>query len=492
VTGREPTVFSMCESIRRRERSAVEAVREALDRIDRLDGGINAYRECDRDRALDRAAGIDRRLAAGDDPGPLAGAPIAVKDNIVTDWGVTTAGSRMLEGYRSPFTATAVERLERAGAVVLGKTNCDEFAMGSSTEHCAFDVTRNPWDITRVPGGSSGGSAAAVAARIGSAALGSDTGGSVRQPASMCGVVGLKPTYGRVSRWGLIAFASSLDQIGPLALDVRDAAMLLDAISGRDARDATSADLPPTSIAHTIDEPSQAPRVGVPRAWLGRNHAGVDRVVESAIAALEGAGAAIVEVDLGSVDAAIAAYYVIANAEASSNLARYDGVRYGRRATPRPGEPIDALYARSRGEGFGEEVQRRIMLGTYVLSAGYADRYYLRALRARRVIKDEYDRAFERCDVILGPTAPAPAFAIGEKTDPLAMYLGDCYTVGANIAGLPAISVPGGFADEGGLRLPVGVQLHARAFDEDGLLRSARLLERSLDLRLPVPPGFEV
>jgi len=474
-----PDATSIRDAVRNRSASAETVVAAHLRRIDCLNPRLNAFHEVFREQALDRARSIDAAVERGADPGPLAGVPIAIKDNIATTLGHTTCSSRMLEHYRSPFDATVVERLVAAGAVILGKTNLDEFAMGSSTEHCAWGPVRNPWDPSRVPGGSSGGSAAAVASDLCAVALGSDTGGSIRQPASLCGCVGLKPTYGRVSRYGLVAFGSSLDQIGPFARSVRDAALVLDAIAGLDPRDSTSADRLRESFERGLDEAPAPLRIGVPREYLSdANDPEVNRVIEEALDVYREAGATIVSVDLPLTDVGISTYYVIAPAEASSNLARFDGIRYGHRAAPKAGDELVDLYARSRAEGFGPEVQRRIMLGTYVLSSGYYDAYYDRALRVRRLIKQEFDRAFERCDAILGPTSPVPAFRAGEHSDPLSMYLCDVYTVNTNIAGICGISLPGGFTQRDGRDLPIGIQLQAPAFAEHVLLRIARVFER--------------
>ncbi len=472
---------SICASVRSGAVSALSRVNAFLRRIDEHDGAIHAFNEVHADAARARAIEVDRLVAQSRDPGPLAGCVIAMKDNIVMREGRTTCSSKMLANYRSPFDATVISRLYEAGAIVIGKTNLDEFAMGSSTENSAFGATRNPWDITRVPGGSSGGSAAAVAAGFCDAALGSDTGGSIRQPAALCGCVGLKPTYGRVSRYGLVAFGSSLDQIGPFARSVRDAALVYDAIVGRDPNDSTSADAACEPTAPLVDRPLASLRIGVPREYRSdANSPAVARVLERAIDAARAIGAEIIDINLPLTDIGISTYYVIAPAEASSNLARYDGIRYGHRATLSRGDDLEDLYCKSRAEGFGPEVQRRIMLGTYVLSSGYYDAYYKRSLQARRLIKEEFDRAFAECDVILGPTSPVTAFPVGGKSDPLSMYLCDVYTVNTNIAGIPGISLNGGFADEDGVRLPVGLQLQAPAFAEETLLRAARMLERAL------------
>jgi aspartyl-tRNA(Asn)/glutamyl-tRNA(Gln) amidotransferase subunit A len=405
----------------------------------------------------------------------LHGVPIALKDNLCTRGGLTTAASKILAGYRPPYDATVVTRLERAGAVVVGKTNCDEFAMGSSTENSALGPTRNPVDPTRTPGGSSGGSAAAVAARMVPASLGSDTGGSIRQPAALCGVVGLKPTYGRVSRYGLLAFASSLDQIGPFTHSVRDAALLLGVLAGPDRMDATAADVPVGDYTADLGRGLDGVRVGVARDLLEGIDPEVRAAFEASLTAMTSAGAGLVAIDLPHAKYAIPVYYLVATAEASSNLARYDGVRYGYR-TP-DARTLDAMYLRTRDEGFGPEVKRRIMLGTYVLSAGYYDAYYLKAQQVRTLIRRDYETAFERCDVVAMPTSPTPAFRLGEKTDdPLQMYLADVFTVSANLTGLPAISVP--CATPPGA-LPIGLQLTGRAFDEGMVLRAAAGLERA-------------
>lgn len=494
-----PSALRLAADVRAQRVSAEEVTRAALARLGAVEPTIRAFLDVFHDGALERARAIDARIALGEEAGPLAGVPVAVKDNLCLARGRTTAGSRMLERYESPFTATAVQRLLDAGAVVIGKTNCDEFAMGSSGEHSAFGPTRNPWDATRVPGGSSSGSAAAVAAGVVPIALGSDTGGSVRQPAAHCGVFGLKPTYGRVSRYGLVAFASSLDQVGTLTRTVEDAAAALASMAGEDPLDATSSWHAVPDFAGALDEPDDAWRgglvLGVPRrARSAGNHPAVAAALDGAIRVFGSLGARVEEVDLPHADHGVAAYYIVATAEASSNLARYDGVRYGRRAgegtgeTPVPrggggGGELEAMYARTRGEGFGAEVRRRIMLGTHVLSSGYVEAYYTTALRVRRRIKEDFDACFAGgCHALLMPATPGPAFRLGEKSgDPLAMYLEDVYTVGVNLAGLPAITVPAGLADEGGVKLPVGLQLVGPAWEERRLLRLARLWERATD-----------
>jgi aspartyl-tRNA(Asn)/glutamyl-tRNA(Gln) amidotransferase subunit A len=473
-----------------RETSAIQLVSEALDQATRTGGKLNAYVNVCGEHARTRAAECDSLSAARQPTGPLAGVPIAIKDNMcLAGEYPTTAGSRFLKNYKSPYTATAVQRLIDAGAVIVGKTNMDEFAMGSSGENSAFGPTRNPWDLDRVPGGSSSGSAAAVAAGIVPITLGSDTGGSIRQPAGHCGIVGLKPTYGRVSRYGLIAFASSLDQIGPLGRTVADVAAVLNVISGHDPLDSTSADRQVPDFTRDLDQPIDRLTLGVPRqARSSANHPAVAAALESTIRTYRDLGATIIDVDLPHTEHGIAAYYIVALAEASSNLARFDGVRYGHRAD-KPKDLLD-LYCRSRAEGFGPEVQRRIMLGTYILSSGYYDAYYTTALKVRRLIKRDYDAAFAApCHAILMPSSPSPAFRIGEKTsDPLTMYLEDVYTVGVNLAGLPGICIPAGFTPEGPSRLPIGMQLIGPAWQEHELLRAARMFERITDFHSQQSP----
>ncbi len=473
------TVSSIRQAIATGETTAAAVTRAYLDRIERLDPTVRAYHETYPERALERAAAVDR----GEVSGPLAGVPIALKDNLCSTFGRTTCSSRMLADFRAPYTATVVEKLEAAGAVVLGKTNLDEFAMGSSTENSAIGPTRNPWDTRRVPGGSSGGSAAAMAADLCAAAIGSDTGGSIRQPAALCGVVGVKPTYGLVSRFGLVAFASSLDQIGPITRSLEDAACLMNVLAGHDPRDSTSADRetsgPIPDYTADLDLPLDRLRLGIAKQYMGAgNDPAVTAMLEGAIDVYRDAGAEIVEVDLPHTDYGIPTYYIVATAEASSNLARYDGVHYGHRAAEAT-DLID-LYAASRAEGFGEEVKRRIMLGTYALSSGYYDAYYLRALKVRRLIKRDFDEAFGRCEAILCPTAPNPPFRFGERTDdPLSMYLSDIYTVNCNLAGIAGLSLNGGFAEIDGRRLPLGLQLIGPAFSEARLFRIARQFEKA-------------
>ncbi len=469
------------DAMRRGETTATDRLEASLTAIDRRNDELNAYHETLEDTARAVASEIDGRIARGEEARPLAGAILAVKDNICTTEGRTTCSSRMLENYRSPFDATVIRRLRDAGAILVGKTNLDEFAMGSGSEHCAWGPVRNPWATDRVPGGSSGGSAAAVAADLCDAALGSDTGGSIRQPAALCGVVGLKPTYGRISRYGLVAFGSSLDQIGPICRSVRDASLLYSVMAGVDPHDATTAELEVESWNESMRPAPDQLRIGIPREQRNaEHHPGVSEMFERAIDRLEAAGTSIVELDLPLTDQGISTYYVIAPAEASSNLGRYDGIRYGHRAKPMPGEGLEELYARTRTEGFGPEVRRRIMLGTYVLSAGYYDAYYKRALQVRRLIREEYDRAFEQCDLLLGPTTPGPAFRIGAERDPVSEYLNDVYTVNANIAGIPALSIPAGSTEVDGVGLPIGVHLQAPPFAESRLFGAGSTIESIL------------
>ncbi len=465
-----------------RQVSAVEVCRRALDRIEQLNAGLNAFVTIDSQGALARAAELDRRPPAGEPP-PLAGVPIAIKDNICTRGLRTTAGSRMLEQYIPPYDATVIERLCRAGAIVVGKTNCDEFAMGSSTEHSAFGPTRNPWALDRTPGGSSGGSAVSVTAGMTPLALGSETGGSVRQPASLCGIVGLKPTYGRISRRGLIAFSSSMDQIGPMGRTVADVARLLGVVAGADGRDSTCSDHPLDDYEAVLDAGVRGLRIGVPWEVLEKGlDEGVRMAFVAAMEELRQAGAEIRDVALPHASYAIPTYTIVAMAEASSNLGRFDGVRYGHRAEGVG--PLLEMYTRSRA-AFGREVKRRLMLGTYVLSGGYYDAFYIKAQQVRALLRRDYDVAFRVADVVAMPTSPTTAFPLGARLeDPLQMYLADVFTVSANLAGLPAVSVPCGFADG----LPVGLQLTGRAWDEAMLLRVGAEYERrtSWNLRRPM------
>ena len=476
------TIATARNAVRAKDIGAAELTRQAIKRIEDLDPQIGAVNSHDAARALERANDVDNGRVTG----PLAGVPIMLKDNMCTSWGTTTCSSKMLKDFHAPYDATVVRRLEDAGAVLLGKANLDEFAMGSSTENSAFGTTRNPWDTSRVPGGSSGGSAAAVAAGMCCGALGSDTGGSIRQPAALCGLVGVKPTYGRVSRYGLVAFASSLDQIGPLTWTVEDAALMLNAICGHDPLDSTSVpdDVggPVPDFTEGLGEPVKGLRLGIAKQFSLDE--GMDPAVVSAFerakVLYEELGAELVEVDLPHTRYGIAAYYVIAPSEASSNLARYDGVHFGHRTSEPVGDIVE-LFSKSRSEGFGEEVQRRIMIGTYALSSGYYDAYYNRALQTRKRIRDDFDRALSRCDAILTPTTPTPAFGIGEKAaDPLSMYLCDVFTVTSNIAGNASLSLPAGFTG-GETPLPVGIQLIGPNFSEHKLLKIAKLFEDATD-----------
>ncbi|MDX6406140.1 MAG: aspartyl-tRNA(Asn)/glutamyl-tRNA(Gln) amidotransferase subunit [Blastocatellia bacterium] len=454
----------------RGEVTARAATESALNSAEKLNPKLNAFLELDRDGALNRAAQVDAIDQVDRANLPLAGVPLAVKDNICVRGMQTSCASRILGTYHPPYNATAIERLLAAGAVIIGKTNCDEFAMGSSNENSAFGPVKNPWDISRVPGGSSGGSAAAVAAGIVPLALGSDTGGSVRQPAAFCGVIGLKPTYGRVSRYGLVAFGSSLDQIGVLTRSASDAAAVMQVIAGRDPHDATTADVPVPDYSAELNSDIKGMRLGVSRVLLGEGLSPeVRAAIEKSIEDYRDLGAEIVDIDLPHAKYAIAVYYIIATAEASSNLARYDGVRYGFRAEDAPA--LKQMYRKTRDEGFGAEVKRRIMLGTYVLSAGYYDAYYLKAQKVRTLLRQDFTQAFAKCDAVLTPTTPTPAFLFGEKVDdPLAMYLNDIFTVTANLAGVPGISVPCGLSGEG---LPIGLQLMGPYWSEARLLRLA-------------------
>ena len=466
------SALGLAAAIRNGEASAVEVLDDYLAAIDAHDGEIHAFNLVTRDAARAQATVVDQLVASGEDPGLLAGVPVALKDNLCTRGVPTTCSSRILDGWRPPYDATVVTRLGEAGAVMVGKTNMDEFAMGSSTESSAFGPTRNPHDTSRVPGGSSGGSAAAVAAGFAPVALGSDTGGSIRQPAALCGVVGMKPTYGTVSRYGLVAFASSLDQIGPLTTTVADAALVFDVIGGHDPADSTCLDRPAPRVLSALDEGIQGMTVGVLTEFLEGADADVVARTRQAAEACAAAGARVEEISVPEVRLGLSAYYLIAPAEASSNLARYDGVRFGLRVDA---EDTMAMNTATRSAGFGAEVKRRIMLGTYALSAGYMDAYYGQALRVRTKIIEGFERAYRRCDVLLGPTTPSTAFPIGAKVgDPMTMYLSDVCTIPTNLAGHPAISIPFGRGDDG---LPVGVQLLAPALAESTLLRAAAVIE---------------
>jgi aspartyl-tRNA(Asn)/glutamyl-tRNA(Gln) amidotransferase subunit A len=484
----DKTLAELADALRARRISAVELTRHFLDRISRFGETLNAFITVTRDQALAQARAADARIARGDAT-PLTGIPIAHKDIFCTREIKTSCGSRMLENFIAPYDATVVERLANAGAVMLGKTNMDEFAMGSSNENSYYGPVRNPWNHALVPGGSSGGSAAAVAARLCPAATGTDTGGSIRQPAALSGVTGLKPTYGRVSRYGMIAFASSLDQAGTLTQTAEDAALLLEAIAGADERDSTSIDSEVPAYSKLIKEPWSNVAIGVPENFFEKGlDAGIAAAVEAALQELTKLGAKLKKIRLDNVHLSIPAYYVVAPAEASSNLSRFDGVRYGYRSPDALRGDINTFFKRNRGEGFGAEVKRRILTGTYVLSAGYYDAYYLQAQRVRRLISDDFARAFESVDLIAGPTTPTPAFPIGQKTgDPIAMYLNDIYTIGANLAGLPALSIPCGFV--GGS--PAGMQLVAPPLGEAALLRAAYGFQKATDWHRRIPRGYE-
>jgi aspartyl-tRNA(Asn)/glutamyl-tRNA(Gln) amidotransferase subunit A len=487
----ELSVRDLRDKIAAGEVKSVEATEAVFKNIEGREPVVGAFITTFRDEALATAAEVDKRIAAGRPVGQLAGVPVAVKDNMCTTFGATTCASKILENFHAPYNATAVEKLLAADAVIVGKTNMDEFAMGSSTENSGLKRTVNPWDTNRVPGGSSGGSAAAVAGRLCFAALGSDTGGSIRQPAGFCGVVGLKPTYGRVSRYGLVAYGSSLDQIGPVTRTVADSALMLNVIAGHDPADTTSVDeasAPLDDYLEKLDKPVEQLRIAVVPQFTAGADEQVQKALNDAVDTYKGLGAEVIEVDMPHLNYAIAAYYVIATAEASSNLARYDGVHYGHR-TQKPNDYIE-VYSKSRAEAFGKEVKRRIMLGTYALSSGYYDAYYLKALKVRSLIRGDFASAFERCDCILMPVSPTTAFKLGEKLDdPLTMYLSDIYTIAVNLAGIPAISIPGGFDDRG---LPIGLQILAPAFQESKLFRIARMFESRTDWHKRKPPIAEV
>jgi aspartyl-tRNA(Asn)/glutamyl-tRNA(Gln) amidotransferase subunit A len=464
--------------------SATEVVNVHLDAIIARDEQIGSLISVNADGAREAAAAVDRKRESGEPLGRLAGLPVAVKDNICTQGSATTCASRMLENFIPPYDAHVVTRLKQADAIIIGKANLDEFAMGSTCENSALKATRNPWNSDHTPGGSSGGSAAAVAARMVPLAVGSDTGGSIRQPASFCGVVGLKPTYGRVSRYGLVAFGSSLDQIGPLASDVSGAAALLEVLAGHDPRDSTSLDRPVPEYTASLEQPLEGLRIGIVPEFFGDGlDAEVEAAVKQAVDVYRSLGTEVVEVSLPHTKYAVATYYLVACSEASSNLARYDGVHYGHRAEQF--ENMIDMYAASRAEGFGTEVKRRIMLGVFALSEGYSDQYYLKALKVRRLIRNDFDAAFSQVDLIAGPVSPTPAVRIGEfVNDPLKMYLSDIYTISANLAGIPGISIPAGFSSTG---LPIGLQLLGSAFEEEKLLRAARMYERKTDWHTKVP-----
>jgi aspartyl-tRNA(Asn)/glutamyl-tRNA(Gln) amidotransferase subunit A len=482
----EKTVAELSRALARRETSSVELTRALLDRINKYKD-LNAFITVDPERSLAQAQAADARLTKGEG-GTLTGIPIAQKDIFCADGWLTTCGSKILSNFVAPYDATIIERFNKAGSVCLGKTNMDEFAMGSSNETSYYGAVQNPWGSGRVPGGSSGGSAAAVAARLAPAATGTDTGGSIRQPAALTGLTGLKPSYGRVSRYGMIAFASSLDQGGPLCRTAEDCALLLNTMAGFDPRDSTSVEQPVPDYTKTLNDDIQGLRIGLPKEYFSEGLSPeVAQVVQAAIGEYKKLGAQIVEISLPNSKLAIPCYYVLAPAEASSNLSRFDGARYGYRAKDYT-DLLD-MYCKTRAEGFGAEVKRRIMIGTYALSAGYYDAYYLKAQQLRRLIAQDFERAFESCDVIMGPATPTTAFKIGEKTDdPVAMYLNDIYTVPINLAGLPGMSIPAGFAPDG---LPVGLQLVGRYFDEARLLNVAHRYQQATDWHKCMPKGFE-
>ena len=481
------TAVELGRKIKDKELTAVEATQAVLDRIDSVENTVHAYVTVDREGALKKAAEIQKKIDDGELTGPLAGVPVAIKDNMCTEGMLTTCSSKILYNFVPTFTAEAVKNLEAAGAVIIGKTNMDEFAMGSTTETSAYGVTRNPWNPDHVPGGSSGGSCAAVAAGECFYALGSDTGGSIRQPSSFCGVTGIKPTYGTVSRYGLIAYGSSLDQIGPVAKDVTDCATILEIIASHDLKDSTSVERE-TNFTDALVDDVKGMRIGIPRDYLGE---GLDPEVKEAILAaakvLEAKGAVVEEFDLSLVEYAIPAYYVIASAEASSNLSRFDGVKYGYRSEDYEG--LHNMYKKSRSEGFGPEVKRRIMLGSFVLSSGYYDAYYLKALRTKALIKKAFDDAFAKYDVILGPASPYTAPKLGESlSDPIQMYLGDIYTISVNLAGLPGMTVPCGMDSKG---LPIGLQLIGDCFKENNIIRAGYAFEQSREMMMPDMKGVE-
>jgi aspartyl-tRNA(Asn)/glutamyl-tRNA(Gln) amidotransferase subunit A len=472
------TIHELHEMLKRGETTSEAITESVLGRIKAVDNKVKAYVTITEEIARMQAREADKRLKAGEKSSPLLGIPIAVKDNMCTDGIKTTCASKILANFVPPYDATVVRNLKQAGYVLCGKPNMDEFAMGSSTENSGFFITKNPWDLERIPGGSSGGSAAAVAAGECIGSLGSDTGGSIRQPASCCGVVGLKPTYGRVSRFGLVAFASSLDQIGPITKDVTDSALLMNVISGHDERDSTSANVPAPDFTKALKKDGKGMKIGLPKEYFIEGmDPEVEKAVKDAVKTLEGLGAKVVEVSLPHTDYAVATYYILATSEASSNLARYDGVKYGFR-TQSPKDLMD-MYRKTRDEGFGPEVKRRIMLGTYALSAGYYDAYYKKGQQVRTLIKRDFDEAFKTVDVIATPTAPTAAFKIGEKSsDPLQMYLSDIFTISVNLAGIPGISLPCGFTSG---NLPIGLQLLGRHFDEESILHAAFAYEQATE-----------
>ena len=474
----ELTISELSEKLRSGEATSLEATEAYLERIGSVEGSINSYVTVTAEGALEAAGEADKRIASGEDTTPLTGVPIGLKDIFCTDGVETTCGSQILKGFVPPYDSTVTRKLKEAGAVILGKNNMDEFAMGSSTETSTYGKTLNPWNLDCVPGGSSGGSAATVAARTAAASIGTDTGGSIRQPASCCGVVGLKPTYGRVSRYGIVAFASSLDQAGPITRSVRDAADLLTVIAGHDPRDMTSIDAPVPDYGAALTGDIKGLKIGIPKEYFIEGMDGeVSDSVKEALTKLESLGAELVDVSLPHTEYAVAVYYLVATAEASSNLARFDGVKYGARAEVPSGEGgLLGMYKETRSAGFGEEVKRRIMLGTYALSSGYYDAYYKKASQVRTLITGDFEEAYKRCDIIATPTAPSPAFKIGERTEaPLTMYLSDIFTISCNLAGIPGISVPCGLTSGG---LPIGLQLLGKTLGEEELLRAADAYER--------------
>jgi len=482
----QKTLVALSAGLGRGEYSSEELTRACLARVAALDAQLNSFITVTGEQALAAASAADRRIQAGE-AGPLTGIPFAHKDIFCAEGVRTSCGSRMLDNFVAPYDATVTQKLKDAGAVMIGKTNMDEFAMGSSNETSYYGPVKNPWDTARVPGGSSGGSAAAVAARLVPAATGTDTGNSIRQPTALCGITGLKPTYGRVSRYGMVAFASSLDQGGPFARTAEDAAVMLGAMAGFDPRDSTSVDRPVDDYLAGLATPLRGLRIGLPREFFGAGlDGGVAAAIESALAEFEKLGAVLVDITLPNTALSVPAYYVVAPAECSSNLSRFDGVRYGYRAeNPRD---LEDLYKRSRGEGFGAEVKRRIMIGTYALSAGYYDAYYLKAQQVRRLIREDFLRAFDDVDVIMGPTSPSVAFRLGEKADdPVTMYLSDIYTIAVNLAGLPGMSIPAGFA----AGLPVGLQLIGNDFEEGRLLAIGHQFQQVTDWHARCPQGFE-
>ena len=472
------TIHELHEKLRKKETTSLQLTEAFLKRIDAVDGKIKAYITVTRDEAFAQASEADKLLASGKGITPLTGVPISVKDIFCTKGVLTTCASKILNNFVPPYDSTVIKKLKDAGAVILGKNNMDEFAMGSSTENSAYFVTKNPWDLNRVPGGSSGGSAASVAAGECTASIGTDTGGSIRQPASCCSIVGLKPTYGRVSRYGMIAFASSLDQAGPLTKDVTDCAIMLNTMGGYDPQDSTSSDAPVPDYTKTLTKDIKGLKIGIPKEYFIKGlDSEIEKAVRGAIEILKKQGATVVDVSLPHTDYAIAVYYLVATAEASSNLARFDGVKFGHRA--KDGKNLMDMYCKTRDEGFGPEVKRRIMLGTYSLSAGYYEAYYKKASQVRTLIKRDFEDAFKKCDVIVTPTSPTPAFKIGEKTaDPLTMYLSDIFTISCNLAGIPGLSLPCGFTKD---NLPIGLQILGKPLDEETVLKTAYAYEQSTE-----------